>query len=282
MSKQETSLGLTEYKKCRDAIKWTPGDYIQILAENFTLIPVASVCLPCAALRAVLNVYSDISERYNEGIVIRGSPNYRKKVREYLNKLKETETGRQIIDALAEAGKKGKITTIKDGGERENSAMAAGNRWSSYPRRVKIDGIVYELKRDKEGRMKAINQSTGKEIEINEINSENKIEILERGEGVGSIVHFDPCHEPKYEESGKSCRSPDIALGHELIHALHNAQGENLRLFRDPSDKQAGGSNHEEARTIGRGAYQDEKLTDNNLRRERGFNPRTSHASICP
>jgi hypothetical protein len=257
------------------------ASYIQILAENFTLIPVASVCLPCAALGAVLNVDSYISERYNEGIVIEGSPNYRKKVREYLNKLKQTETGRQIIDALAEAGRQGKITTIKDGGERDNSATPAGNRWLSYPRRVRIDGIVYEL-RDEGGRMMAINQSTGEEIAVNQIDSVNRIEILERGEGVGSIVHFDPCHEPKYEESGKSCRSPDIALGHELIHALHNAQGENLRLFRDPSDKQAGGSNHEEARTIGRGAYENEALTDNNLRRERGFPRRTSHASICP
>ncbi len=74
-----------------------------------------------------------------------------------------------------------------------------------------------------------------------------------------------------------------ITLNHELIHALHNAQGVNLRAH-DYRAISAGTDNHEEARAIGIGAYAREAITDNALRAElgnRALPRRRSHAGEC-
>lgn len=95
------------------------------------------------------------------------------------------------------------------------------------------------------------------------------------GAGAGSIVTVRREDDP--------CYPPVITLGHELIHALHNAQGVNLRQH-DHRAIDAGTDNHEEARTIGLGAYAREAITDNALRAElgnRALPRRRSHAGEC-
>lgn len=95
------------------------------------------------------------------------------------------------------------------------------------------------------------------------------------GAGAGSIVTVRREDDP--------CYPPVTSLGHELIHALHNAQGVNLREH-DYRAISAGTDNHEEARTIGIGAYAREAITDNALRAElgnRALPRRRSHAGEC-
>lgn len=84
------------------------------------------------------------------------------------------------------------------------------------------------------------------------------------------------------DEAGEPCAAPPHAfLMHELLHALHAMEGTLLHEIRDPSDPIPGGSNHEEAATIGRGAYVEDVLTENALRRELGLPQRDTHQTLC-
>ncbi|GBC93872.1 hypothetical protein HRbin15_02374 [bacterium HR15] len=187
-------------------------------------------------------------EIYNAGIVIRGNKEFREKVKENLDFLYKTRNGRQILNALDAAGKKGKITVITE--SKYNWCKSLNDE----------DAFVAKAYCSKDGR----------------------IIITTRGKGSGSVVGYNPRFEPKYPD-GRPCRPPVVGLAHELIHAMHNANGENLRRFIDMSDPDMPqGSNHEEARTIGRGAYENEFPSENSLRDELGFERRTSHASVCP
>lgn len=191
--------------------------------------------------------------RYNDGIVIEGDEGFIRKVIERLDKLAATKTGKAILNELDKHGKQGRVTTIRYAEPGNNQCFETDPK-NARPRKAGYSDLNDKSKR---------------------------VIIAERGIGSGSVVGFNPDYEPKYPY-GSSCRPPEIGLAHELIHALHNARGENLRNFKDPSDEEAGGSNHEEARTIGRGAYTDERLSDNSLREEMGYRRRKSHASVCP
>ncbi|HVZ36096.1 MAG TPA: hypothetical protein VG963_26895, partial [Polyangiaceae bacterium] len=63
-----------------------------------------------------------------------------------------------------------------------------------------------------------------------------------------------------------------IIYGHELVHALHNQRGQNLRNVPDLGADAARWSNLEERQTISGRA-----LSENELRRLEGLTPRTSH-----
>lgn len=93
-------------------------------------------------------------------------------------------------------------------------------------------------------------------------------------------VIFNRACAPVYPD-GAPCSEPYVWLFHELIHALHALRGVLLDQINDPSDPIKFGSNHEEAWTIGRGAYADEPVTENALRRAVGLPVRDSHASMC-
>lgn len=201
----------------------------------------------------LVDLWQDIfGERYSDGIVIKGTTEYREKVREHLDTLKRTPTGRLLLERIDAQGRDGKGVVIYSVPPAENQCMPTGTWRDSRPVSAALDA------------------STG------------KISVATPGNGTTSEVGFNPDYEPQYP-GGESCRSPAIGLGHELIHAMHNGDGTNLGTYADSTDLGVpGGSNHEEAQTIGRGAYANDPITDNALRRDLGYKPRTSHGSVCP
>lgn len=204
-----------------------------------------------AKCRQLIN---DISgeEKYSDGITIKGDKDYRKKVRAQLDELKKTKSGKQIVDKLDAQGRAGKGVVISHAEPGDNSAIPTGDWKNALPKSAKL------------------NPTTG------------RIDVTTPGDGTTSNVKFNTDYEPKYPD-GTSCRSPIVGLGHELIHAINMGAGRLLSDFKDPTDPGVSKtSNHEEAQTIGRGAYVGDSPTDNSLRQELGYKARTSHGSLCP
>lgn len=196
--------------------------------------------------------YEQFGERYSDGIVIKGPKEYREKVRARLDELKETESGRKILAEIDRQGRAGKGVVIVPAAPGDNHCRVTGTVDDAFPKDA------------------AVNPATG------------RVDVKTPGNGTTSEVGFNPDYSKTYPD-GTPCRSPAIGLGHELVHAGHNGNGTNLAGFEDPTDPgTADPSNHEEAQTIGRGAYEGNSPTDNSLRDETGFKRRTSHASTCP
>lgn len=86
--------------------------------------------------------------------------------------------------------------------------------------------------------------------------------------------------QPTYPD-GAPCAEPHVWMFHEMLHALHALDGVLLDAIADPSDPMQGGSNHEEALTIGRGSYRGEPRSENGLRALIGLPLRDSHGSMC-
>jgi hypothetical protein len=82
-------------------------------------------------------------------------------------------------------------------------------------------------------------------------------------------------------DDGLACAPGYVYLGHELVHVFHALHGHIANHIGDPSDPMPGGSNHEEAWTIGRGAYAGTELTENALRLELELPLRVTHGSLC-
>lgn len=116
-----------------------------------------------------------------------------------------------------------------------------------------------------------------------ELDAQERIVIVERGGVVDPTsirVLYNRLCVATYDD-GTPCAPPRVYLMHELQHVLHAMTGEIANHIRDTSDPMPGGSNHEEAWTIGRGAYAERALTENALRAELTVPLRDSHGSLC-
>jgi uncharacterized Zn-binding protein involved in type VI secretion len=85
------------------------------------------------------------------------------------------------------------------------------------------------------------------------------------GSGSDSTVSFNPAFRP-------SGLPNTVVLGHELIHAEHNAYG-----TRDPRIDPASGVKNAELRTVGLPPFPEEGRTENSLRKDLGLPKRTSY-----
>lgn len=98
------------------------------------------------------------------------------------------------------------------------------------------------------------------------------------GKGSGTKVQYNPdVPDSGYtDENGDAVTLPKEAmLGHELIHAVHNDEGKNLRDNPEPAEPD---SNEEESQTIGIHGHKDDELTHNNILKEMGSSHRrTDH-----
>jgi hypothetical protein len=103
--------------------------------------------------------------------------------------------------------------------------------------------------------------------------------------GKGTRLRMDPrftdTQSADLDAGGNRILSPHfITLGHELIHGLHNARGENLANVTSPGFTGAGGAgvwkDMEEWATIAGTGAQDE-ITENSLRAEHGLTARHGH-----
>lgn len=79
------------------------------------------------------------------------------------------------------------------------------------------------------------------------------------GPGSDALVFMDP-------DSTIPRTTPEIVLGHELLHALHYHHGE--RLNERQTEGPNAGTKFEELRTIGTDGYDDEEISENRLRAE--------------
>ncbi len=99
------------------------------------------------------------------------------------------------------------------------------------------------------------------------------------GSGSDSVVNWQPGNNGQYtDDEGNTHTQPDEALlAHELIHADHNARGQNGSATPDPADPTG---NQEESRTIGINDHANEEVSENNVLRDMGEDwRRTDHDS---
>jgi hypothetical protein len=181
--------------------------------------------------------------KYSDAILIDGGEGFRNRTKEALDNLSKTKVGKAVLDKLNALGAD-KPTTIV---YYPQDAAQATN-----------DDAYGKNPNEKGGRVDV---------------TPNK--------GSGAKVFYDPYHTPT-DAAQNPCPSggPEVALGHELIHAVHDAQGTN-RAAVPYTAIESGTENHEEAATIGLGAYAKDPMTENALRRELGVPLRTSHKGEC-
>lgn len=91
------------------------------------------------------------------------------------------------------------------------------------------------------------------------------------GPGTGAVIHINP-------DSVIPETSPEIVLGHELIHALHYHLGE--RLEAEQTEGSNAGTRLEELRTIGTDGYEDVEHSENELRGQ--WNERYPDQPVAP
>jgi hypothetical protein len=88
------------------------------------------------------------------------------------------------------------------------------------------------------------------------------------GTGSDTIIEYNPdlVDNTYTDENGVNHTVPiESTLGHEMIHAVHNDQGTNLRNNAEPAEA---GSNEEESQTIGIHGHKDDPMTENNILRD--------------
>jgi hypothetical protein len=192
-------------------------------------------------------------EKYSDGITIKGDKAYRDAIRKQLDDMQKGPVGKKIVDDLDRQGRDGKGVVIKhDAGA--SPGTAPGDATARLAKETSKD------------------PTTG------------KITVTKPGAGTSSVVDFPadlgkeiPAF-AKYPD-GKDAPPNQVPLGHELIHAVHNGDGTNLRSEEFDGDPSGRKSNHEEAQTMGIGPYSGDEMTENALRKEAGHDrPRTSHA----
>jgi RHS repeat-associated protein len=222
---------------------------------------------------------------YSPGIRIDGLGWFVESTKLYLDRLKEIPVGAKLlseIDALAKS--KGVYTTIKFGVENGENELASSNHAGVARRVQEVDG---------------------------------RMVVLEAGPPSSSVIELYALVslQLKGANGAKNLAMGAASLGHELIHHLHSARGEDLVNYPFAGDVYAqrnyvalsaafqkarwtisgfltyltGGldspdaPNHEEARTTGIGPYQYDEFTDNQIRTgTKILPPRTSHISTEP
>ncbi len=92
---------------------------------------------------------------------------------------------------------------------------------------------------------------------------------VSNGSGANSEVNWTPGAGPTATDENNVAHtmSDESLLGHELIHADHNARGQALGNVADPADNTG---NQEESRTIGINDHANEPVSERNLQRDQG------------
>ena len=117
--------------------------------------------------------------------------------------------------------------------------------------------------------------ATGNTVMIQVTNSGNLCSMANPAQayagGTGS------CSTVSYNPNNNVGRPAEVGLGHELIHA-HHAQNGVLATGNSIPAISTQPQGNAELQAIGIGPYSDDRLTDNQLRNERGLPNRHSHA----
>jgi uncharacterized Zn-binding protein involved in type VI secretion len=165
--------------------------------------------------------------QYNSQITIEGSPAYQASVVADLNRFLETPTGKKWAEAHKATGKNLTIRPIPAADQQDN-----GGTQRVSPK----DALL----------------------------TKNPDGTFTPGKGSDSIITYNPTYTGHYtgEDGNTYDAPPHETLGHEMIHSLHNAQGENRRGIPDTYPN---GDNQEEARTIGVHGFDDEDISERQI-----------------
>ena len=171
-----------------------------------------------------------------QSVEIKGSPEYVKAVASDLQKFLTSPTGSKWAGAF---GKTGKSITIKPipASDTQANAFTIAKGSGAYP---KADGS--------------------------------------NGAGANSDIEFNPSLTMQYSASDGSnpTMQPHQILGHEMIHALHNAQGNNLAGNTQPAPY----DNEEESQTIGVNGHDSDPITERQMAGDAGISNRPDHDSV--
>jgi len=99
----------------------------------------------------------------------------------------------------------------------------------------------------------------------------NRSLLKTNGAGANAVVKYNP------DDVGEATRESFVALAHELVHGYHFVNGLCGRLPTGGTMGDQGGA-EEEMRTVGAGGYEGEEPSENWIREEWGFQPRTSYS----
>jgi uncharacterized Zn-binding protein involved in type VI secretion len=97
--------------------------------------------------------------------------------------------------------------------------------------------------------------------------------------GSGSTIRYNPdCRTNAFDKDDNMIQMPpQVALGHEMCHAVHNANGENQPGVDPNPPASERDIEREEAQTIGTGSYEGKKPSENSLRDDVGLGRRDNH-----
>ncbi len=176
--------------------------------------------------RAVM-VNGKMVTQYNAYITIEGSPAYQAAVVADLNRFLATPTGQRWAAAYGPTGRHLTIRPIPATDQQDNGGTT---------RVSPNDALVH----------------------VNADGTETP------GAGSDSIIDYNPTYTGHYtgEDGNTYDAPPHETLGHEMIHSLHNAHGENRRNIPDTYPN---GDNQEEARTIGVHGFDDEETSERTM-----------------
>ncbi len=174
---------------------------------------------------------------YNEYITIEGSPEYQATVAHDLDQFLSTKTGKEWAKRYEKTGRKTTIQPIPSGKNHANAYARAASK-GAYLKSEKTPGA-----------------------------------------GSDTTVMYNPSLHAEYkaEDGSTQTLEPSDVLAHELIHALHNAEGTNRRHLKDPKDKS---DNQEEAQTIGVHGFEKEPISERSLMKEKGKPVRPNHNAV--
>lgn len=180
--------------------------------------------------RAELDSNGNIVTQYNSQITIEGSPEYQAAVCADLDRFLATEAGQRWAEQYPGTGRHITIRPIPAGDQQDNGGAT----------RVSPNDAL---------------------IHVNPDGTET------RGSGSDTIIDYNPSYTGYYtgEDGNTYAAAPYETLGHEMIHGLHNGNGENRRNI---PDTQPNGDNQEEARTIGVHGFENEEPSERQLSEE--------------
>jgi hypothetical protein len=163
---------------------------------------------------------------YSASITIQGSPEYQAAVVADLNRFLTTPTGKRWETRHTATKRRIAIEPITPSSQQDNGFTQA----ASY------DALV----------------------------TQNADGTLTRGSGCDSTIQYNPSYVGSYTgEDGKTYQQqPHETLGHEMIHALNNAEGNNRMQLADDG---LNGDNQEEAQTIGVHGYDDNDVSERSM-----------------
>jgi hypothetical protein len=98
--------------------------------------------------------------------------------------------------------------------------------------------------------------------------------------GSGSNIEYNPEYRTNvYDKDGNMIAGPpQVTLAHEMMHGMHNAEGQQAPLGPDSNPpKSEPDIDREEAQTIGTGSYEGKSPTENSLRKDLNLPRRDNH-----